>query len=226
MTCLFLIDRTPEPYTLYAEFEMKRQNFHEAQSILFRGAQSVSESSISSVVGLACLFHTWGVCEYHLGNMDRSDQLFNDAIRVTGSADTDSNIRSLILYSMAKLEYERGEYLLAQHCVGLCMKENLLPGGNSRIWLLWADIARKMENDKLMNRCREQAFLRIKEEEGGATSDLSRILEERASTSDASPGRMGSAMKDMFRQTPWYSKVCPAGRMDKIWHDGARLWTL
>lgn len=205
---------------------MKRQNFHEAQSILCRGAQSVSEPSISSVVGLARLFHTWGVCEYHLGNLDRAYQLFNDAIRVTGSTDTDSNIRSLILYSMAKLEYERGEYLLAQHCVGLCMKENLLPGGNSRIWLLWADIARKMQNDKLMTRCREQAFLRMKEEEGGTSSDLSRILEERASSSDDSPGRMGSAMKDMFRRTPWYSKVCPAGRMDKVWHDGARLWDL
>ena len=64
------------------------------------------------------------------------------------------------------------------------MKENLLPSGNSRIWLPWADIARKMENEKLMNQCGEQAFLLIEAEKGGTASDLSRILEERAITSD------------------------------------------
>ena len=82
------------------------------------------------------------------------------------------------------------------------MKENLLPSGNSRIWLPWADIARKMENEKLMNLCREQAFLLIEAEKGGTASDLSRILEERVITSDTSPGRTDSAMKDMFRRTP------------------------
>ena len=125
--------RSVEPFKLFAEFEMRRQNFNDAQSILFRGAQSVAESSESNVKSLADLYHTWGVCEYHLGNIDRAEQLFNDAIRVTGSGEADANIRSLILYSMATLEYKRGEYLLAQHCVGLSMTENLLPGGNSRI---------------------------------------------------------------------------------------------
>jgi hypothetical protein len=49
------------------------------------------------------------------------------------TSEADANIRSLILYPMVTLEYKRGEYLLAQHCVGLSMTENLLPGGNSRI---------------------------------------------------------------------------------------------
>jgi len=224
--CQRACGRSVEPFKLFAEFEMRRRNFNDAQSILFRGAQSVAESSDSNVKGLADLYHTWGVCEYHLGNIDRAEQLFNDAIRVTGSGEADAKIRSLILYSMATLEYKRGEYLLAQHCVGLSMTENLLPGGNSRIWLLWADIARKMENEKLMNRCREQAFLLIEAEKGGTASDLSRIFEERASTCDTSPGRTGSAMKDMFRRTPWYSKICATGKIDKAWYDGARLWTL
>ena len=87
-------------------------------------------------------------------------------------------------FILVTLEYKRGEYRLAQHCVGLSMTENLLPGGNSRIWLLWADIACKMENEKLMNQCREQAFLLIEAEKGGTASALSRILEERAITSD------------------------------------------
>ncbi|KAL7487797.1 hypothetical protein ACHAW6_013381 [Cyclotella cf. meneghiniana] len=218
-----------EPYRLFAEFEMKRTNFQDAQSILFRGAQSVAESSESSVdckIRLASLFHTWGVCEYHLGNDARAEQLFDDAIRVTGSGEADSNIRSLILYSMARLEFSRQEYLLAQHCVALSLKENLLPGGNSLLWKLWADIAEMMENDHLVQRCREQAALMYQEESGGTASDLSRILEERDIKSNSSGGRTGPVMKEMFRRTPWYIKVCIPGRMDKSWHDGARLWEL
>ena len=41
-----------------------------------------------------------------------------------------------------------------------------------------------MENEKLMNQCGEQAFLIIEAEKGGTASDLSRILEECAITSD------------------------------------------
>jgi hypothetical protein len=207
---------------------MKRGLFRDAQSILSRGAQSVAESPDGGAdckKGLAGLYHTWGVCEYHLGDLDRSEQLFNDALRVTGLGELDSNIRSLILYSMSRLEFKRGECLLSQHCIGLSMKEYVLPSGNSRIWLHWADIAREMGNDELKKQCLEQAFIRIEEEKGGAASDISRILEER-STSDASPGRTGSAMKDLFRQTPWHSKVCAAGRIDQLWRDGARLWAL
>lgn len=226
---LYLFYSSTEPYRLFAEFEMRCQNFEEAQSILFRGAQAVAESSDGGTdcnTALAYLFHSWGVCEHHLGNADRAEQLFNDAIRVTGSGESDANIRSLILYSMARLEFEREEFLLAQHCVGLSLKENLLPGGNSQIWLLWAAIAKKMGNDKLKSRCLEQASLRKEEEKGGMASDISRILEERASASDASNVRMGSAMKNMFRRTPWCGKICITGRMDKPWYDGARLWAL
>ena len=225
--------RSAEPYRLYAEFEMKRKHLGEAQSILFRGAQAVSESSSGTADGtngLARLFHTWGVCEYHLGSYSRSEQLFDDALRVTGSDEEDSAMRSLILYSMARLEYSRKEYLLAQHCIGLSLKENLLPGGNSLIWKLWSEIAAKMKNKQLLTRCKEQALLRWEEERGGAVSDLSRLLGERDAMSSADgrlPERTGSVMKDMFRKTPWYSKVCPpSGRMDKAWYTGARLWDL
>ena len=63
--------------------------------------------------------------------MHRSVEPFRVTVTVSGEAD--ANIRSLILYPMATLEYKRGEYRLAQHCVGLSMTENLLPGGNSSI---------------------------------------------------------------------------------------------
>eukprot|EP00579_Thalassiosira_antarctica_P002646 CAMPEP_0201873512 /NCGR_PEP_ID=MMETSP0902-20130614/5989_1 /ASSEMBLY_ACC=CAM_ASM_000551 /TAXON_ID=420261 /ORGANISM="Thalassiosira antarctica, Strain CCMP982" /LENGTH=1034 /DNA_ID=CAMNT_0048400127 /DNA_START=207 /DNA_END=3311 /DNA_ORIENTATION=+ len=226
--------RSAEPYRKFATFEMKRKNFVEAQSVLLRGAQAVRAESSDSSSGLARLFHTWGVCEYHLGSHSRAEQLFDDALRVTGSEEGDySAMRSLILYSMARLEFARGEYLLAQHCIGLSLKENLLPGGNSLIWKLWSEIAAKMENAHLATRCKEQALLRWEEERGSGTmvSDLSRLLGERDYKAKSSAGRLpertGSAMKDMFRKTPWYSKVCPpSGRMDKNWYSGAKLWEL
>ncbi|KAL3800685.1 hypothetical protein ACHAW5_011377 [Stephanodiscus triporus] len=228
--------RSAEPYQLFAEFEMKRKNFVEAQAILMKGAQAMSGLSLvdnpdgsvdGGKSGLARLFHTWGVCEYHLGTYSRAEQLFDNALRVTGSEEGDSAMRSLILYSMARLEFSRGEHLLAQHCIALSLKENLLPGGNSLTWKLWYQIAEKMGNQHLATRCKEQALLRLEEERGGAVSDLSRLLGGRDSMSSNGrlPERTGSAMKDMFRKTPWHSKVCPAsGRMDKNWHNGARLW--
>ena len=230
--------KSAEPYQLFAEFEMRRKNFVEAQSILSKGAQSVIGNDASlgkdqdSTIGggnsgLARLFHTWGVCEYHLGTYSRAEKLFDDALRVTGSEEGDSAMRSLILYSMARLEYSRQEYLLAQHCIALSLKENLLPGGNYLIWKLWSQIAAKMENEELAKRCKEQAILRREEERGGAVSDLSRLFGERndKSTNNRLPERTGSAMKDMVRKTPWYSRVCPpSGRMDKTWLNGAKLW--
>lgn len=230
--------KSAEPYQLLAEFEMKRKNYFEAQSILSKGAQSVAgnDSSLDNDEegairggnkGLARLFHTWGVCEYHLGVYSRAEKLFDDALRVTGSEEGDSAMRSLILYSMAKLEYSRQEYLLAQHCVALSLKENLLPGGNYLTWKLWSQIADKMENEELATRCKEQALLRREQERGGAAADLSRLLGERndKSSNNRLPERTGSAMKDMFRKTPWYNKVCPpSARMDKIWFNGAMLW--
>jgi hypothetical protein len=127
---------------------------------------------------------------------------------------------------MAKLEFQREEYLLAQHCVALSIKEYLLPGGNSRQWKLWADVANMMENDHLVKRCREQASLRYREERGGRASDLSRMYEERDIVTGETPHGKGPAMKDMFRRTPWYSIICTPGRLDQTWRDGARLWYL
>ena len=236
--CHRIGSKSAEPYQLFAEFEMKRKNYVEAQSILSKGALSVigNESFLVNVddgiakgsnSGLARLFHTWGVCEYHLGTYSRAEKLFDDALRVTGSEEGDSAMRSLILYSMARLEYSREEYLLAQHCIALSLKENLLPGGNYLTWKLWSQIADRMENEELATRCKEQALLRREEERGGTVSDLSRLFGVRndKSTSNRLPERTGSALKDMFRKTPWYSKVCPpSGRMDKNWFSGAKLW--
>jgi len=223
-------DGSAKPFQALAEFEMKRRNFVKAQSTLYSGAKCAASSNgiADGKNGLARLFHTWGVCEYHLGNESKAQQLLEDALRVTGPGEADSTMRSLILYSMARLEVLRGEHLLAQHCIGLSLKENLFPGGNSLIWKLWAEIAQKMGNKVLEKRCKEQALLRWEEERGGTVSDLSRLLVARGSDSSSRlPERTGSVMKDMFRKTPWSSKVChTSGRMDRVWYQGAALWKL
>lgn len=211
--------KSAEPYRLFAEFEMKRKNFLEAQSILSKGAQSAIGDDSSLVnnkdnavgggnSGLARLFHTWGVCEYHLGAYSRAEKLFDNALRVTGSEEGDSAMRSLVLYSMARLEYSREEYLLAQHCIALSLKENLLPGGNYLTWKLWSQIAEKMGNEELATRCKEQAKLRREEERGGAVSDLSRLFGEKndKSSHNRLPDRTGSAMQDMFRNAGYVSE--------------------
>ena len=206
---------------------MKKKNYVESQAILIQGAQALSDvDNLDACVdvgksGLARLFHTWGVCEYHLGNPSRAEQLFDNALRLTGSKEGDATMRSLILYSMARLEYSRGEYLLAQHCIALSLHENLLPGGNSLTWKLWYQIAEKMHNHHLATRCKEQALLRYEEERGGAISGLSRLL---GSSNGRLSERTGSAMKEMFRKTPWHGKVSPTGVIDKNWYSGARLW--
>ena len=232
--CHLVGGRSTHSYQVFAEFEMRMKNFEDAKSILKRGAKLVRESTDGTVrnSGLAHLYHALGVCEYKLRNCDRAESSFEDALRVTGSEEEDSALRSLILYSMARLEYQRKEYLIAQHCIGLSLKENLLPCGNHLIWAMWYMIAEKMGNDHLAARCKEQALMRWKDEQGGAMTDLSRLLSgrkfrERESGSANLPGRTGAAMKDMFRKTPWHQKVCPSGEsLDKTWHQGAKLWSL
>ena len=219
--------RSADPYQSFAEYEMKKMNYVESQAILIQGAQALSDvDNLDACVdvgksGLARLFHTWGVCEYHLGNPSRAEQLFDNALRLTGSKEGDATMRSLILYSMARLEYSRGEYILAQHCIALSLHENLLPGGNSLTWKLWYQIAEKMHNHHLATRCKEQALLRYEEERGGAISGLSRLL---GSSNGRLSERTGSAMKEMFRKTPWHGKVSPTEVIDKNWYSGARLW--
>lgn len=146
-----------DPYWKHAAFEMSLGNFPQAQKILFRGAQAVSKSSdggLGNRRGLAELFVTWAMCEWHLKNIPRSEVLFDHALRLTDSGEEGSELRSFILFCVARLEFhERREFHLAQHCIGLCLKENRLPGGNADVWELWAEVAREMENTQLEEQC-------------------------------------------------------------------------
>ena len=196
--------RHADPYRLYAEFEMAQGNLKEARGTLFLGAQMISESSDGGLGGnrrgLAELYHTWAVCEWRLGNLDRAEVLFDHALRVTDSGESGSPLRAFILHSIAKLEYHRGEHHLAQHCIGLCLKENVMPGGNSQVWDLWEDVALDMGNDSLAAECAEQVELarKIEEADGsgqvGDSSDLARRMKQ-------------LDVQHMMRQDPWYHKL-------------------
>ncbi|KAL3922368.1 MAG: hypothetical protein SGILL_002240 [Bacillariaceae sp.] len=151
----------PDPYRLFAVFEMSRGNYQQARNVLFRGAQAMAGSSdggLGNAQGLAQLYVTWAVAEWRLGNIPRTEVLFDHAMRLTKAGEDGAEMRSYVLYAMAFLEYqERDDLYLAQHCISLCLKENSFPGGNARVWDLWADIARDMENEQLEESCLGEA---------------------------------------------------------------------
>lgn len=149
-----------KPYVSYAEFEISLGYFKRAQSILFLGAQFLAESSKGSLQNdeLAKLYHSWAICEWHLGDFDRTETLFDHALRVTDAGPKGAPMRSHIMYSLARfLHHARKEYSLAQHCVCLALSENSSPGGIVDIWILWSKIANAMGNKDLQRQCLVQA---------------------------------------------------------------------
>lgn len=185
-------------------------NHEEARKILFRGAQAMSVSSdggLQNRGGMAELFHTWAVCEWHLGNLSRAEVLFDHALRLTNSGEDGSKLRSFILYSIARLEYFRGEYELAQHCIALCLKENLMPGGNSKIWELWADVATALGNEGLVRQCKEQATVLKKAERDNGVEGLSRMVEFSKADVAGLSKMVGAAAQPLMRRDPWHVKL-------------------
>jgi hypothetical protein len=214
----FSVDRHSDPYRLYAEFEMSNKNYETARSILFKGAQSISESSpdggLGARTGMARLFHTWAMCEWHLGAVERAEVLLDHALRLTDAGAAGSESRSHVLYSIALLEYARGEYILAQHCVGLCLKENVMPGGNARIWDLWADISTALNNPTLTQQCQEQAHkLRAKESMSPLLGGVLAQTERAATAASVSNSirnmirQASPAAGSLMRKEPWIHKI-------------------
>jgi tetratricopeptide (TPR) repeat protein len=200
-------NRHADPYRLFAEFEMSSGNYEEARNILFRGAKIMAGSSdggLGNGNGLAALYHTWAVCEWHLGDLSRATVLFDDALRLLDSGEDTAKLRSFILYSMAQLHYFRGEYELAQHCIGLCLAENALPGDNYKIWRLWSDIASEMDNAGLAEACEKQAAKVRKEQRDGVfslSSDLGQAKPNGLST------MVSASSQPLMRRDPWHDKI-------------------
>ena len=207
-----------DPYREYAAFEMDLGQYEQARNILFLGAQKLTPRRSSSDdddddgagnnnnqknCELAQLYVTWAVCEWHLQNIPRAESLFDHALQLAdvGGDDEGSELRSFILYSMARLEYyERQEIHLAQHCIGLCLKGEPLPGNdnNAPVWELWAEIADYTDNPNLEEECLKEAT-KCRNIGGGSSS--SSALE----TINMLKG--SQKMKNIMRQEPWHDKL-------------------
>ena len=206
-----------DPFRLFAEFEMQLGNYVEAQEILYSGAMALSQYWSSALNtsrrGLPQLFLTWAVCEWHLNNPAHSEKLFDYALRLTSSDIEESpKLRSMILYSMSRFEYDRKELRRAQHYIGLCLKENALPGGHGQVWDLWATVAYEMGNIKLAHQCQEQSSLvRMNMEPCGVSMNESRHIEDTLkSLSDTLKSSTMNDRPDMYqlmRRDPWHAKI-------------------
>jgi len=192
---------------LYAEFEMSHDNHFRARSIFYLGAQSLSESSHGATrrsSEFAKLYHSWAVCEWHLNNLDRAEVLFDHALRLTDSGDDGSDIRSLILSSIARfLFFARADNILAQHCVCLSLEENRK---NLKSWLLWSEIASAMDNRKLCQECVNQAEKLCQSDSNGMCESTIFPLNE-------------AEYQKMLRRAPWHSEISSSTKTErKSWY--------
>jgi len=160
-----------------------------------------SEVAISSNnnVDLAQLFQTWAFCEWHCENLSSAGVLFDHALRLTSTTyNKEEGLRhkSFLLYSIASLEYYAEEYHLAQHFIGLCLKEDCMPGGNGKVWELWSKVASEMGNPILSQQCKKEAR-RIEDEESKRDHTAPNIISL----------RQGPNMKPLMNRAPWQHKL-------------------
>jgi tetratricopeptide (TPR) repeat protein len=211
LTVLFVNPcRHASPYRMLGQFEMSQSNFHEARRILFLGTRAISQTDFMDAVdrkGLPELLLTWAVCEWHLSNMDRAEDLFGHALRLVSPSD--SELKSFVLYSLARFKYHRGELLLAQHCVGLALKECPAPLGDGKLWDLWASIAREMGNEKLEKDCLDSAALATTP---GTTRDVQgdrHVTDSLKARSRVEEGRLVDQpnVEKLMRRDPWQVKL-------------------
>lgn len=192
LTILFVFCRDSEPYRIYAEFEMSLGDYNRARSILFLGAQSVSESSNGSLHNdkFARLHHTWAICEWHLGNLDRTEVLFDHSLRLIDAGIRGSEARSMIFLSIARFLFSaRQDYSLAQHCVSLSLTENTRSQAS---WILWSKIAAIMGNEQLSQSCKVEA---------------EKLIDQPIERSDALATVNNQKMNQMLRRAPWHHKI-------------------
>jgi hypothetical protein len=193
---------------------MYQGNYVQARSILYKGAQANSHSSdggLGNRRGLAEIFHTWAVCEWHLGNVVRAEALFDHSLRLTEAGEEGAIMRSFILHSIARLEYSRGELTLAQHCIGLCLKENVMPGGNAKVWELWAMVAADMGDDALEEECMVQVDKAQREEYDDDSAGISPLLSK------------GPQMQQLMRSEPWHHKLFGNQLLSNNFYTGVQL---
>lgn len=198
-----------DPYRMFGEFEMKLGNYSEARKIFYRGALALSDSpdgGLGNQARIAELYYAWAVCEWRLENLSRAEVLFDHALRLTNPEEEGSASRSSIFYAIASLQYDRGENHLAQHCICLCLKENALPGGNTKVWELWAEVAEAMGAKKMARKCHERAVLELEKAEANGADEKGVSLMLAMQNPDALAMK-GEDMQSMMRKDPWHHKL-------------------
>mmetsp|Transcript_7149 Transcript_7149/g.13562 ORF Transcript_7149/g.13562 Transcript_7149/m.13562 type:complete len:836 (-) Transcript_7149:98-2605(-) len=205
LACKRAGNKDPKPYRLYAEFQMSAGDFKRARSILFLGAQSLSEfpDNPKQNEELARLFHTWAIVEWHLNKLDRTESLFDHSLRLVDGAEN----RALVLYSIARFLFNaRKDYVLSQHCICLSLSETLTPDGSPGIWSLWAKVADAMSNMDLKEKCLLQLETLEAQESTKMTFDVST-----------------HGLHGMMRRAPWQRKLlAPTNNKydDSCWYKG------
>lgn len=177
---------------------MSLGNHKEARKILLEGAEIAARSDdggLSNWRGLTKLYLTWAICEWHNDNLPRAEVLFDHAMRQTKEGQDGAELRSFILYSMAHFEFTRGRHMLAQHCIGVCMKENAMPLGKSMVWKLWAEVASAMKNTRLEEECLHHTEVSMAQEH-----DEHPLFGPVHSSSE---GLRIGAKQNSFRRDPW-----------------------
>ena len=132
---------------------MSIQNYFRARSILYLGAQSLSESSgkaSGNKNDFAKLFHTWAVCEWHLSNVVRSELLFDHALRLTESGDEGSEIRSSILFSLCAFYSMVEEKITLLNTVSVCLLQKVY---NQRQTLAFGSCGQKLPPLRIIYLC-------------------------------------------------------------------------
>jgi hypothetical protein len=87
------------------------------------------------------------------------------------------------------------------------LKENLMPGGNSKIWELWADVASALGNEGLVRQCQEQAAVLKKEERDNGVEGLSRMVKLSKPDAVGLSKMVVAAAQPLMRRDPWHDKL-------------------
>jgi hypothetical protein len=141
----------------------------------------------------------------------RAEALFDHSLRLTEAGEEGAIMRSFILHSIARLEYSRGELTLAQHCIGLCLKENVMPGGNAKVWELWAMVAADMGDDALEEECMVQVDKAQRDEYDDDSAGISPLLSK------------GPQMQQLMRSEPWHHKLFGNQLLSNNFYTGVQL---
>ena len=100
-----------------------------------------------------------------------------------------------------------------------------MPGGNSKIWELWADVASEMGNAQLAAQCTEQAEQAKSHEDKNGPAGLSRLLAMNSPDTSSSSlmSRMkGADMEQLTRRDPWHHQIFASAQRSRFFH-GVRL---